>query len=80
LLESLPFEEGKEKTSGEIEVVDEEIIEDTLLIKVAKITPKKPVLKEFSVEEKARIALRKSIAKKKAEEKKRDDENQTKLF
>ncbi|MGY0408511.1 MAG: DNA gyrase/topoisomerase IV subunit A, partial [Polaribacter sp.] len=38
LLESLPFEEGKEKTSGEREVVDEEKIEDTLRIKVAKIT------------------------------------------
>ena len=45
-----------------------------------KTVTKKPVLEELSAEEKAKIALQKSIEKKKAEEQKRDDENQIKLF
>jgi len=78
LLESLPFEEPEEETPEEIEVVDEEVIEDKLPIDVPEF--KKPVLEELSAEEKAKIALQKSIARKKAEQKRIDDENQTKLF
>ena len=78
LLESLPFEEPEEETPEEIEVVDEEVIEDKLPIDVPEF--KKPVSEELSAEEKARIALQKSIARKKAEQKRIDDENQTKLF
>ena len=80
LLEPLPFEEPKENISDEIEVVDEEIVEDKLPIEDNESTVKKPVSEELSAEEKAKIALQKSIAKKKAEQKKKDDENQTKLF
>jgi topoisomerase-4 subunit A len=78
LLESLPFEEPEEQTPEEIEVVDEEVIEDKLPIDVPEF--KKPVSEELSAEEKAKIALQKSIARKKAEQKRIDDENQTKLF
>ncbi len=78
LLESLPFEEPEEETPEEIEVIDEEVIEDKLPIDVPET--KKPVLEELSAEEKAKIALQKSIARKKAEQKRIDDENQTKLF
>ena len=78
LLESLPFEEPEEETPEEIEVVDEEVIEDKLPIDVPEF--KKPVSEELSAEEKAKIALQKSIARKKAEQKRIDDENQTKLF
>jgi len=78
LLESLPFEEEEEEESAEAEEVDEEINEDKLPIDVPET--KKPVLEELSAEEKAKIALQKSIARKKAEQKRIDDENQTKLF
>ena len=61
-------------------VASEEIVEDKLPIEVEVIATKKPVLEKLSAEEKAKIALQKSIAKKKAEEKKKDDENQQKLF
>jgi topoisomerase-4 subunit A len=80
LLESLPFEEPEEEILEEIEVIDEEVIEDKLPMDVPELVTKKPVLENLSAEEKAKIALQKSIARKKAEEKKRDDENQTKLF
>ena len=80
LLESLPFEEPVEETTEEIEVVDEEIIVEKLPIDIPVIETNKPVLEELSAEEKAKIALQKSIARKKAEEKIRDDESQTKLF
>ena len=78
LLESLPFEEPEQETPEEIEVVDEEVIEDKLPIDVPEF--KKPVSEELSAEEKAKIALQKSISRKKAEQKRIDDENQTKLF
>lgn len=78
LLESLPFEEPEEEKVEEVEVVDEEVIADKLYIENTE--PYKPILEELSAEEKAKIALQKSIAKKKAEQKKIDDENQTKLF
>ena len=78
LLESLPFEEPEEEKVEEVEVVDEEVIVDKLYIENTE--PNKPILEELSAEEKAKMALQKSIAKKKAEQKKIDDENQTKLF
>ena len=80
LLDPLQFEEPKELTSEEIEVIDEEIIKDEIKIKVPELEIKKIVVEEISVEEKARIALQKSIEKKKAEDRKRDDKSQTKLF
>jgi topoisomerase-4 subunit A len=80
LLESLPFEEEKEMVSEEMEVVYEEVVEENFLIKSIDTAPIKPVLEELSAEEKAKIALQKSIQKKKEEEQKRDDESQTKLF
>ena len=80
LLESLPFEEPKETLVEIIEVVDEEVIEDKLPIEIPVIETKKPLLEELSAEEKSRIALQKAITKKKAEERKRDDENQQSLF
>jgi len=70
LLDPLPFEEPKEPEPEEMEVVDEEVIEDKLPLEVS----------ELSAEEKAKIALQKSVAKKKAQQKKEDDESQTKLF
>ncbi|WP_339660291.1 DNA gyrase/topoisomerase IV subunit A [uncultured Polaribacter sp.] len=78
LLEPLPFEEPEEEIIEEVEVIDEEVIEDKLPIEIPET--KKPVLEELSADEKAKIALQKSIARKKAEQKKIDDENQTKLF
>jgi topoisomerase-4 subunit A len=78
LLESLPFEEPEEEKLEEVEVVDEEVIVDKLYIENTE--PNKPILEELSAEEKAKMALQKSIAKKKAEQKRIDDENQTKLF
>jgi len=80
LLDPLPFEEPKDLTSEEIEVIDEQIIKDEIQIKVPELEIKKIVMEEISVEEKARIALQKSIEKKKAEDRKRDDKSQTKLF
>jgi topoisomerase-4 subunit A len=80
LLESLPFSPPKKAITEEIEVVDEEVIEDKLPVQMPTLAINKPISEELSVEEKATIALRKSIAKKKADQKKIDDENQTKLF
>ncbi|MGJ8761654.1 DNA gyrase/topoisomerase IV subunit A [Polaribacter sp. R2A056_3_33] len=80
LLAPLPFEEPEEEISDDMEVVDEEVIEDELPIDIPVPETKKPILEELSAEEKAKIALQKSIARKKAEQKKIDDENQTKLF
>ncbi|MCI2228071.1 DNA gyrase/topoisomerase IV subunit A [Polaribacter sp. MSW13] len=80
LLEALPFEEPEEDKLEEIELVGEEEVEDKLPIDVPEVTINKPIAENVSPEEKARIALQKSIAKKKAEVKKNDDESQTKLF
>ncbi len=77
LLEPLHFENPEE---ADVIAADEnEEVEDTLPIEIeiAETNVKKPVLEELSAEEKARIALQKSIAKKKAEDGKKD---QTKLF
>jgi topoisomerase-4 subunit A len=76
LLESLPYEEQEEEILEEIEVIEEE----QLSIEKVENTSIKPVLENLSAEEKAAIALQKSIAKKKAEKQKIDKENQTKLF
>ena len=76
LLESLPFEEQEKEILEEIEVIEEE----QLSIEKFENISIKPVLENLSAEEKAAIALQKSIAKKKAEKQKRDEENQTKLF
>jgi topoisomerase-4 subunit A len=80
LLESLPFEEEKEEAYEEIEVIDEIVIEDEFSIENTETSTNESVLEGLSAEDKAKIALQKSIAKKKAEEKKRDAQNQTKLF
>ncbi|MDP5094081.1 MAG: DNA gyrase/topoisomerase IV subunit A [Polaribacter sp.] len=80
LLESLPFEEPEEETIEDVDVVDEEVIEDILPLEIDEIEVVLPIEQELSAEEKATIALQKSIAKKKAEQKRIDDENQTKLF
>ncbi len=77
LLEPLHFENPEE---ADVIAADEnEEVEDTLPIEIeiTETNVKKPVLEELSAEEKARIALQKSIAKKKAEDGKKD---QTKLF
>ncbi|GAB7256282.1 DNA gyrase/topoisomerase IV subunit A [Polaribacter sp. OB-PA-B3] len=80
LLESLPYEVEDEVLSNDSEQDDTEVLSDKLPIDVPEPETKKPIIEELSAEEKAKIALQKSIARKKAEEKKRDDENQTKLF
>ena len=80
MLEPLPFEEPEEEIIEDVDVVDEEVIEDVLPLEIEEIAVVIPNEQELSVEEKAEIALQKSIAKKKAEQKKIDDENQTKLF
>jgi topoisomerase-4 subunit A len=80
LLESLPYEEEVEEVAEEVEAIQEEVSDDKLSLDVEEIPTKKPVLEELSAEEKAKIALQKSIAKKKAEQKRIDEENQTKLF
>ena len=80
LLEPLPFEEPVEEVVEDVEVVDEEVVEEKLPMDVSELEVKKPIAEELSAEEKAKIALQKSIAKKKAEQKKLDDENQTTLF
>ena len=80
LLESLPFEEELEEVLEEEETAVEEVVEEKLPIEVPEIVTNKPILEELSADDKAKIALQKSIARKKAEQKKIDDENQTKLF
>ncbi|MEN8777380.1 MAG: DNA gyrase/topoisomerase IV subunit A [Polaribacter sp.] len=80
LLEPLAYKEENEVDYKETEVIDEEVAENKLPIEIEEVAPKKAILEELSAEEKARIALQKSITKKKAAEKKRDDENQQKLF
>ena len=81
LLDSLPFEEPKEITSEEIEVIEEEVIsEEVLPLEITNLesAPEKPEL--ISSEEKAKRALQRTIEKKKAEQKSKDDESQTTLF
>ena len=82
LLEPLPFDEPEEIASEEIEVVEEEVLtkEETLPLEITnleEITIEKPVL---TSEDKAKRALQKTIERKKAEQKAKDDENQQSLF
>jgi len=77
LLESLPYDEP---TVEEVEVVEEEVvIEEKLPLEVPEIEVK-PKSVVMSGEEKAKIALQKTIERKKAEQKAKDDENQQTLF
>ena len=80
LLEPLPYIEPEEKKIDDIEVIKEQILEDKLPLKISEVDAKKTATQELSAKEKAKLALEQSIAKKKAEQKKIDDENQTKLF
>jgi topoisomerase-4 subunit A len=76
LLESLPFEEPKEKVSEEIEVVGEEVIEDTLPIDIPTIKNSSN-LEVSNKEDKKKELLKKAIQKKKENA---DDDHQQKLF
>jgi topoisomerase IV subunit A len=80
LLEPLPFEEPEEEPTEDVDVVDEEVIREVLPLEIDELKVVLPIEQELSTDEKANIALQKSIARKKAEQKKIDDENQTKLF
>ncbi|WOC40202.1 DNA gyrase/topoisomerase IV subunit A [Polaribacter sp. HL-MS24] len=76
LLESLPFEEPEEPSSEEIEVVEEEIISNTLSIDVPTIE-KASVLEVPNKEDKKNDLLKKAIQKKKE---RKDDDSQQSLF
>ena len=77
LLESLPYDEPRVE---EVEVIEEEvIIEEKLPLEVPEVEVKQKVT-VMSSEEKAQIALQKTIERKKAEQKAKDDENQQTLF
>jgi topoisomerase-4 subunit A len=76
LLESLPFEEPKEKVSEEIEVVDEEVIEDTLPIDIPTIK-NSSILEVPNKDDKKKELLKKAIQKKNENA---DDDHQQKLF
>ena len=81
LLDPLPYEEPPALTSNEIEVVEEEVVSDeTLPLEITNLEkePKKPTLTPS--EEKAKKALQRTIEKKKANQKAKDDESQTTLF
>jgi len=81
LLDPLPFDlEEDEKEAETLVNESKEEREEQLPIEIEESNIVKPVLEELSAEEKAKIALQKSIAKKKAEQKRIEDENQTKLF
>ena len=68
----------------QMEVVEEEVIsKEVLPLEITNLEVKPVERLEKSVlssEEKAKIALQKTIERKKAEQKAKDDENQTKLF
>jgi len=78
LLESLPYDEPEPPKVEAIEVVDEEVIEDQLPLEVTAIEPIPDT--PMSSEEKAKKALQRTIDKKKANLKDKDDESQTTLF
>ena len=79
LLESLPFEETAETSLEGVAVIYEEIMEEKRSVEITESDMDVPILEERTAD-KAAIALQRAIAKKKAEEKRRDDESQTKLF
>ncbi len=84
LLDPLPYEEPREITSEEIDVVEEEIVtSDVLPLELGSSEEEHQNLENpipISSENKAKKALQKTIEKKKAEQKAKDEENQTKLF
>ena len=80
LLEPLPFEEIAETSLEAVPVIYEEVVEEKRSVSISKSDTDAAILEAPSAEDKATIALERAIAKKKAEEKRRDDESQTKLF
>ena len=81
LLDSLPYDEPEEISSEEIEVVEEEVVEkETLPLEITNLEKEVEKPQLVSSEEKAKKALQRTIEKKKAEQKAKDDENQTTLF
>ena len=76
LLESLPFDEPEEPVTEEIEVVDEEIVEETLPIDIPTIK-NASVLETPNKEDKKAALLKKAIQKKKENT---DDDTQQSLF
>ena len=80
LLEPLPFEEIAETSLEAVPVIYEEVVEEKRSVPISKSDTDAAILEAPSAEDKATIALERAIAKKKAEEKRRDDESQTKLF
>mgnify|MGYP001326288033 CR=1 FL=1 len=80
LLEPLPFEEIAETSLEAVPVIYEEVVEEKRSVSISKSDTDTAILEAPSAEDKATIALERAIAKKKAEEKRRDDESQTKLF
>ena len=80
LLEPFPFEEIAETSLETVPVIYEEVVEEKRSVPISKSDTDAAILEAPSAEDKATIALERAIAKKKAEEKRRDDESQTKLF
>ena len=80
LLEPFPFEEIAETSLETVPVIYEEVVEEKRSVLISKSDTDAAILEAPSAEDKATIALERAIAKKKAEEKRRDDESQTKLF
>lgn len=80
LLEPFPFEEIAETSLEAVPVIYEEVVEENRSVSISKSDTDAAILEAPSAEDKATIALERAIAKKKAEEKRRDDESQTKLF
>ena len=80
LLEPFPFEEIAETSLETVPVIYEEVVEEKRSVPISKSDIGAAILEAPSAEDKATIALERAIAKKKAEEKRRDDESQTKLF
>ena len=80
MLEPLPFEEIAETSLETVPVIYEEVVEENRSVSISKSDTDAAILEAPSAEDKATIALERAIAKKKAEEKRRDDESQTKLF
>ena len=81
LLDSLPYDEPEEISSEEIEVVEEEVVgKETLPLEITNLEKEVEKPQLVSSEEKAKKALQRTIEKKKAEQKAKDDENQTTLF
>ncbi|PQJ78421.1 DNA gyrase/topoisomerase IV subunit A [Polaribacter porphyrae] len=78
LLESLPYEEPEEEKVEDVEVVDEDVIEETLPLEVPVVEPKDAETNSvIDKEDKKQALLKKAIQKKKNIT---DDENQQKLF